>query len=120
MLINSGMLAKSVSAPLVGGYVELTGSSPAVPKGQPQLVPPPTPGATDGGYNPPHLAYAWQWWLFVAMVPVGWVILVRREHRDQVARRDKAAAEAAGDGPPPPPEPARAAVPVPAADRPRA
>jgi cytochrome oxidase assembly protein ShyY1 len=87
MLINSGMLTRSVDAPLVGGYVELTRSSPAIPKGQPQLVPPPTPGQTDGGYNPPHLAYAWQWWLFVIMVPVGWVILVRREHRDQVRAR---------------------------------
>jgi cytochrome oxidase assembly protein ShyY1 len=100
MLINSRLLAHSVPEPMLGGYVELTRTSPAPGKGQPQPVPAPTPGQTDGGYNPPHLAYAWQWWLFVAMVPVGWVILVRREHREQVARRDKARAAAAGDGPP--------------------
>ncbi len=101
MLISSRRLAGSVSRPLVGGYVELVRSSPAVPQGQPQRVPAPTPGQTNGGYNPPHLAYAWQWWLFVAMVPVGWLILVRREHRDQVARRDRERAAAAG---PPPPD----------------
>ncbi len=119
MLINSHLLAHAVSAPLLGGYVEVTRTSPALAKGQPELVPPPTPGQTDGGYNPPHLAYAWQWWLFVIMVPVGWVILVRREHRDQVARRDKALA-AGADGPPPPEDPREAdavpAVTVPAAD----
>lgn len=31
------------------------------------------------------MAYAIQWWLFSAGVPVGWVILVRRERRDRVA-----------------------------------
>lgn len=100
MLINSAKLAGAFPEPLVAGYVELTGASPGLPGGQPERVPPPTPGQTDGGYNPPHLAYAWQWWLFVVMVPVGWVILVRREHRDQVARRD-AARDAAGGTPPP-------------------
>ncbi len=98
MLINSGKLADTVSRPLLSGYLELTATSPAPPAGQPQLVPPPNPGQTNGGYNPPHLAYAWQWWLFVLMIPVGWVILVRREHRDQVARRDTARAADGGDG----------------------
>lgn len=99
MLINSRKLAGSVPEPLLGGYLELTGASPRLPSGQPEQVPPPTPGQTDGGYNPPHLAYAWQWWLFVIMVPVGWVILVRREHRDQVAKRDKALENAGGTPP---------------------
>ncbi|MFN3866180.1 MAG: SURF1 family protein, partial [Demequina sp.] len=27
----------------------------------------------------PHLAYAWQWWLFAAMAPVGGVLLLRRD-----------------------------------------
>lgn len=35
------------------------------------------------------MAYAVQWWLFVAAVPVGWIILVRREKRD----REEAAAK---------------------------
>ncbi|MBY8887490.1 SURF1 family protein [Streptomyces sp. PTM05] len=101
MLINSDKLRGQLSEPLLHGYVEVTHTSPAAPAGQPQQVPPPTPGDTDGGYSPPHLAYAWQWWLFVIMVPVGWLILVRREHRDQVAKRDKARAEAAGGDDPP-------------------
>lgn len=29
----------------------------------------------------PHLAYAWQWWLFAAMAPVGGVLLLRRDAR---------------------------------------
>ncbi|PWI43571.1 SURF1 family protein [Streptomyces sp. ICBB 8177] len=101
MLINSDKLRGQLSEPLLHGYVEVTHTSPAPPAGQPQQVPPPTPGDTDGGYSPPHLAYAWQWWLFVVMVPVGWIILVRREHRDQVAKRDRARAEAAGGDDPP-------------------
>ncbi len=102
MLIDSAKLTGTVSAPLVGGYLELTGTTPRPPAGQPQPVPAPTPGQTNGGYNPPHLAYAWQWWLFVLMVPVGWIILVRREHRDRVARRDADRAAAAGAAPVPP------------------
>ncbi|MDI5973220.1 SURF1 family protein [Streptomyces sp. SL13] len=98
MLINSEELAGTVSRPVLGGYLELTATSPKPAAGQPQLVPPPNPGQTNGGYTPPHLAYAWQWWLFVLMVPAGWIILVRREHRDQVAKRDKARDAAAGPG----------------------
>lgn len=98
MLINSEEIAPETGRSLQGGYLELTSTSPKPPAGQPQLVPPPNPGQTDGGYDPPHLAYAWQWWLFVLMVPVGWVILVRREHRDQVAKRDAARDAASGPG----------------------
>ncbi|MGW7005662.1 SURF1 family cytochrome oxidase biogenesis protein [Streptomyces sp. NPDC054933] len=92
MLINSSKLTQSVSEPLLGGYIELTGTSPKPSGDQPELVPAPTPGDSGGWYSPPHLAYAWQWWLFVVMVPVGWVILVRRERRDQLRTREKAEA----------------------------
>ncbi|GIG54426.1 SURF1 family protein [Demequina activiva] len=34
----------------------------------------------------PHLSYAWQWWLFAVMAPVGGVLLLRRD-----ARMDRAA-----------------------------
>lgn len=40
------------------------------------------------------MAYAVQWWLFAAGVPVGWVILARRDKRD----REEAAAKDARDG----------------------
>ncbi|MDW6063659.1 SURF1 family protein [Streptomyces sp. FXJ1.4098] len=94
MLINSGQLAKSLSEPVLGGYIELTKSSP---KGsdQPEVVPEP-----DHSGIGPHMAYAIQWWLFSAGVPIGWVILVRRELRDRAAARD------AEPAPEPEPEPA--------------
>lgn len=47
------------------------------------------------------MAYAVQWWLFAAGVPVGWTVLVRRERRD---RAEAAAGPAAGA--PAPREPA--------------
>ncbi|MDQ1305790.1 MAG: hypothetical protein QG671_1622 [Actinomycetota bacterium] len=40
----------------------------------------------------PHLAYSWQWLFFAALLPVGWVILARRELQ---AEKAEAAAEAA-------------------------
>lgn len=52
-----------------------------------------------------HMGYAIQWWLFTAMVPVGWVILVRRERRERLAAREAAAQEADGTA-----EPVAAAV----------
>lgn len=47
------------------------------------------------------MAYAVQWWLFAAGVPVGWVILVRREKRD---RETGASSGTAGDDAPGTPE----------------
>ncbi len=90
MLINSGKLVSALPEPLLGGYVQLSSTSPRPSGDQPQPVPPPKPGQADTGggwYSPPHLAYAWQWWLFTAMIPVGWFILVRRERRDRLAAR---------------------------------
>ncbi|MEU7136956.1 SURF1 family protein [Streptomyces sp. NPDC046261] len=86
MLINSEQRAAQLHRPLLGGYVELTGPTG---KDQPRTV-----GAPDHSSIGPHMAYAVQWWLFAAFVPVGWVILVRRERRD----RAEAAATGAPDG----------------------
>ncbi|MFJ3338369.1 SURF1 family protein [Streptomyces sp. NPDC086766] len=83
MLISSGQQAQRLGKQVLGGYVELT--SPAPRSGGPELLP--DPEHNDIG---PHLAYAIQWWLFAACVPVGWVILARREARE----RAEAAAEA--------------------------
>lgn len=47
------------------------------------------------------MAYAVQWWLFAAGVPVGYVVLARREKRDRV---EAAAKEAAGEQQPAEPE----------------
>jgi cytochrome oxidase assembly protein ShyY1 len=92
MLINSEQQARRLGAEVLGGYIAQTAPEP---KGDtPELVG--QPGKEDAALN---YAYAIQWWLFSAGVPVGWVVLVRRELRD----RREAAAE-------PSEEPAPAAV----------
>jgi cytochrome oxidase assembly protein ShyY1 len=58
----------------------------------------PPPAEALEPYGPPstgwgfHLAYAVQWWIFAAMVPVGFVLLLRSEARreDGVPRRSSA------------------------------
>lgn len=47
------------------------------------------------------MAYAVQWWLFAAGVPVGYVVLARREKRDRLAAAAEAAAQAAAAEPEP-------------------
>ncbi|MET9698021.1 SURF1 family protein [Streptomyces sp. NPDC006529] len=91
MLVNSAQQARYLGKPVLGGYLELTG--PVPPGGSPQPV-----GEPDHDSIGPHMAYAVQWWLFTAAVPVGWVILVRREKRDREEAAAKAAAGAEGDG----------------------
>ncbi|MFR9794992.1 SURF1 family protein [Streptomyces sp. MS06] len=90
MLINSGREADRLGRKVLGGYVELT--APAPEGGSPEPIP--DPEHDDIG---PHLAYAIQWWLFTAGVPVGWVVLARREARE---RREAAAAPAAPESEP--------------------
>ncbi|MFI8455709.1 SURF1 family protein [Kitasatospora sp. NPDC101447] len=82
-LINTAEQVKETGATLLGGYLELSATTPA-PADQPQLIP--EPNHSDIG---PHMAYAIQWWLFTAMIPVGVWILARREAKD----RAKQAAE---------------------------
>ncbi len=76
MLISSGQAAERLDRQVLGGYIDLTEPDPA--GGTPEPIPDPE---HDGIGN--HLAYAVQWWLFAAGVPVGWVVLVRREVRDR-------------------------------------
>lgn len=76
MLINSKEEADRLGKQVLGGYVELTAPEPK--GGSPELIP--DPNHSDIG---PHMAYAVQWWLFSAGVPVGWVVLARREARDR-------------------------------------
>jgi cytochrome oxidase assembly protein ShyY1 len=84
MLINSTEQAKRLGRPVLGGYIEQTAPEPS--GGKPELVPEP-----DHDSIGPHMAYAVQWWLFAAAVPVGWVVLVRRERRDRAEAAAKAA-----------------------------
>lgn len=86
MLINSERQARSLGRTVLGGYIEQT--SPAAPGGSPEQIPKP-----DSSSIGAHMAYAVQWWLFTAGVPVGWVILVRRETRDRAATAARGAPE---------------------------
>ncbi|MFG2822151.1 SURF1 family protein [Kitasatospora sp. NPDC048365] len=70
-LINTAQQADASGATVLGGYLELAGSGGTpVPLGE--------PNHSDIG---PHMAYAIQWWLFAALVPVGLVVMARREAR---------------------------------------
>lgn len=91
MLINSEQQAQLLDRQVLGGYLEQTAPEPA--GGRPEMIP--TPDHDSIGA---HMAYAVQWWLFAAAVPVGWVILVRREKHDLEAARQS------------PPEPAAVAA----------
>jgi len=95
MLISSGQQAKSLGTQVLAGYAELV--SPAPKGGAPELIA--APEHSDIG---PHMAYAIQWWLFSAAVPVGWVVLARRE------ARDRAQAAAGENAPAPDAQPAAA------------
>ncbi|MBP0450141.1 MULTISPECIES: SURF1 family protein [unclassified Kitasatospora] len=86
-LISTVQQAKETGATLLGGYLELTATAPA-PADQPELLP--EPNHSDIG---PHMAYAIQWWLFTAMIPVGVWVMVRREAKDR--RKEAAEAEVA-------------------------
>ncbi|MEU2025372.1 SURF1 family protein [Streptomyces sp. NPDC016469] len=100
MLINSAQQARLLDRPVLGGYIELT--APAPKNNSPEPI-----EAPDDSSIGPHMAYAVQWWLFAAGVPVGFVVLARREKRDRVAASEAAAAESAEPEPEPEPEPAQ-------------
>ncbi|MEU8453664.1 SURF1 family cytochrome oxidase biogenesis protein [Streptomyces griseoaurantiacus] len=87
MLINSEVEADRLGRPVLAGYVEQTAPEPA--GGAPELIP--DPHHSDIG---PHMAYAVQWWLFSAGVPVGWVVLARREARDRAGQKREDTAKA--------------------------
>ncbi|MFE0091022.1 SURF1 family protein [Streptomyces sp. NPDC059016] len=86
MLIDSEQQAKSLGRPVLGGYLQQTAPEPA--GGTPELIAEPDHDSIGA-----HMAYAVQWWLFAAGVPVGWVVLVRREKRDRAAAPAEPAAE---------------------------
>ncbi|MGZ3114758.1 SURF1 family cytochrome oxidase biogenesis protein [Streptomyces sp. H62] len=87
MLINSEQQAERLGAPVLGGYVVLLEPAPA--GDTPERIG--RPGNEDAALN---FAYAIQWWLFAAAVPVGWWFLVRREQRDRASAEDEEPARA--------------------------
>lgn len=85
MLVDSAARAEADGRPMLGGYLELASTEPGTESadgagGAPELLP-----APDHSGIGAHFAYAVQWWLFAAMVPVGWVLLARREARERGA-----------------------------------
>ncbi|MFD3512410.1 SURF1 family protein [Streptomyces sp. NPDC058657] len=90
MLINSAQQSALLGRPVLGGYLELTAPAPANNTPEPIAEP-------DAESIGPHMAYAIQWWLFAAAVPVGLVVLVRREKRERDAAASALAAGAPAD-----------------------
>lgn len=86
MLMNSEQRAKAMGQPVLRGYLQLTETQP---KPADTEVAQPVPEPDHRGIGA-HMAYAVQWWLFVAGVPIGWAVLVRRELRDQAAAAARA------------------------------
>ena len=80
MLINSEQQAAALDRPVLGGFVELTDTSPKPSGAQPEQLPEPDHSSIGA-----HMAYTVQWWLFAAAVPVGWFVLLRRERGDRLA-----------------------------------
>jgi cytochrome oxidase assembly protein ShyY1 len=74
--IHGPTIAATLPYDVYGGFVELTRESPT-PDEAPSLLPPPEPA------EGPHLAYAFQWFLFAALALGGYVILARREAADR-------------------------------------
>ncbi|GII80372.1 SURF1-like protein [Sphaerisporangium rufum] len=93
MLIDTPAIGRAMPYPLFGGYVELVEQRPAA-AAAPAPVPPPDVGGR-GGLN---LAYAVQWWVFIAIAIGGWFTLIRREARD--LRAGEGADGGAGGGRP--------------------
>ncbi|MER6617910.1 SURF1 family cytochrome oxidase biogenesis protein [Streptomyces xantholiticus] len=81
MLINSEQQARLLDREVLGGYLELSAPGPA--GGSPEMIPEPDHDSIGA-----HMAYAVQWWLFAAAVPVGWLVLVRREKHDRAAAKE--------------------------------
>ena len=80
--------------PLIGDYVELLTTTPAVPTAQPVLIP--APELDDG----PHLSYAGQWVFFSGSPVAGWILVVRRAVRGgQEAALAASPGEATGTSP---------------------
>lgn len=74
--ISAPTIAEGLAYDVYGGFGELTRESPR-PDEAPRLLPPPEPA------EGPHLAYAFQWFLFAALALGGYVLLARREAADR-------------------------------------
>ena len=93
-LITSTDLASRVPYPLRDGSIRLASSRPAN-TGAGAAAPIPNPTYD----NTMYIAYMVQWWVFAVVMPVTWVLLIRREAADRrVAQLVAAAAGGGGSG----------------------
>ncbi|MFF6901978.1 SURF1 family cytochrome oxidase biogenesis protein [Streptomyces hydrogenans] len=95
MLISSRQQAELIGREVLGGYIEQT--EPEAAGGSPEQIAEPDHDSIGA-----HMAYAVQWWLFAAGVPVGWIVLARREKRDRengTADGTTATGDGGGDAP---------------------
>jgi cytochrome oxidase assembly protein ShyY1 len=76
--IDVPAIAATLPYDVYGGYGELVEQRPAA-AASPTVLPEPEPGLG------PHLAYAFQWWLFAVIALVGVAVLARREAREALS-----------------------------------
>jgi len=77
--VDLGQIGAQLPYPIVPVYLLLQTQRPAQQGALPEL--PPLPPLTNG----PHLSYALQWFSFATIAIVGYVVLLRRDRRDEVA-----------------------------------
>jgi len=76
--IDVPRISRTLAYPVYSGYVDLRTQQPpaSVVDGASVPDPNPLPGSETELL---HLAYAWQWFVFAGIAPLGFVLLVRRE-----------------------------------------
>ncbi len=74
-------IAATLPYPVYGGYLQLAEQTPPVPVVAGVLSPNPSelPGSSSELL---HRSYGWQWYVFAAIGPIGFVLLARREAAD--------------------------------------
>jgi surfeit locus 1 family protein len=80
--VDVARLGEQIDTPLLPMWMHLTEQTPEQTTPLPRRIPPPEPG--DG---PPHLSYAVQWWVFAAVVAIGYPVLLNRTARRRPTRR---------------------------------
>jgi cytochrome oxidase assembly protein ShyY1 len=82
--IDVSGIAATLPYPVYGGYLELAQQDPPVSVGDSQYSPDPQqlPGTESELL---HRSYGWQWYVFAAIGPIGFVLLARREASDLLA-----------------------------------
>jgi len=81
-VVDLDRIQQQVDADLAPVWLQLSAQDPPAPRGLP--IPAAPPELTEGN----HLSYAGQWFLFAAVVAVGYPLLLRRTVRDRTPMRD--------------------------------